>query len=545
MVLKKAQSLAGKKILIIEDNPVNTELLVQSLKAQRLNIFSAPNGKVGLEITHKINPDLILLDVMMPEMDGFETCQQLKANNTTRDIPIIFITAKTNREDIEKGFSLGCDEYITKPFHINEVCNRIRAHLLLKNQNLKKTSIQTEDPLDITGMKTLIVDDNPINIGALRETLEPLQQEIAVSTNGKKAIDLALRFQPDLILLDIMMPEMNGLEVCRILQEDSLTKDIPIIFVTAKTQPEDIQNGFSSGCVDYILKPICVVEVLARVKVHLKIRKLLLLKDSWIKKLKDAKLQLEKEVSELTNSIHEVREETIRTNKSKSEYILRMFHELRTPMNAILGFSQIMEINQKIDKSSNHQENISKIRTAGKHLLALIDDILDLSAVESGKVKLEMARINPSHIIDKKVIPLISQMASERNISLINKTSSYPDISVSCDPLRLTQILLNISSNAIKYNKDGGSVIFDIQQSSDRMVRITVSDTGQGIPQDKLEIIFHPFYRLDSNNPDTEGVGVGLSITKRLIELMGGNIFVTSKLGEGSCFTIELKYFNE
>lgn len=156
-----------------------------------------------------------------------------------------------------------------------------------------------------------------------------------------------------------------------------------------------------------------------------------------------------------------------------------------------------------------------------------------------------MEKVNPSKLIEEKVFPLITSIARERNISLVNRTSKHPEQSVLSDPLRLTQILLNLTTNAIKYNMEGGSVTLDSHKTSEGRVRVTITDTGQGIPKEKLETIFAPFYRLETNDPEVEGVGIGLTITKRLIELMGGQIFVDSVPGEGSCFSIELECAGE
>ena len=181
----KKQNLVGKKILLVDDKPTNIDVLKQTLISERFVTITALNGKMALEIAHKDKPDLILLDVMMPEMGGFETCRRLKASDATHDIPIIFITAKTGVDDIEEGFSMGCEEYITKPFQVDEVLSRIRTHLLLGKQKRQKVSIRGEDPADISGMKALIVEDNPTNITILRKTLEPFKLNISMAPNGK------------------------------------------------------------------------------------------------------------------------------------------------------------------------------------------------------------------------------------------------------------------------------------------------------------------------------------------------------------------------
>jgi CheY-like chemotaxis protein/nitrogen-specific signal transduction histidine kinase len=532
------QNLAGQKVLLVDDNPTNIELLVQTLRSQNFNILTALSGEKALEIAQINIPDIILLDVLMPGIDGLETCRRLKASDVTRDIPVIFITAKTEREDIEAGFLAGGEEYIPKPFKIAEVCNRIRAHLLLGQE---KVVSHTEEPTEITGMKVAIVDDNPMNIDVLRKAMEPLELDISIAPDGEVAVQNIPRIQPDLILLDIMMPKMNGFEVCRILKEDPSTENIPIIFVTAKNQPEDIEKGFSLGCVDYFLKPFNHIEIQARAKSQLKLKKLLLLKDVWLKQLEDAKLELMDRVLEST-TLQDAKDKAEQANQAKSEFLSKMSHELRTPMNAILGFSQVLEMNIGKDDMSSQKRSLEHIRKSGKHLMALINDILDLSGIEAGKTNVSMEKVNLSATIEGNVLPLISSMAQERNISLVNRVTDQPHLSVLGDPVRLTQILVNLMTNAIKYNNDGKSVTLDCQQASEGKVRISITDCGQGIPTEKLNTIFAPFYRLDTNNPEVEGAGIGLTITKRLTELMGGQVFVESVPGEGSCFSIEMAH---
>lgn len=234
-------------------------------------------------------------------------------------------------------------------------------------------------------------------------------------------------------------------------------------------------------------------------------------------------------------SLVTARDEAERANLAKSEFLSSMSHELRTPMNAILGFGQLMETDE--DMTDELTENVQEILKAGHHLLKLINEVLDLSKIESGynEMSLEPVEIDP---LVEECLNLIKTLADKRDIDLSHK--GLTGAVVTADSTRLKQVLLNLLSNAIKYNCEGGSVKLDVRGTGEDQLRIRITDTGSGIPEDSLEEIFQPFNRLDAKNSTIEGTGIGLTLSRRIIELMGGTVDVQSEIGIGSSFWIDL-----
>ncbi|MDM8523884.1 response regulator [Desulfococcaceae bacterium HSG8] len=361
----------------------------------------------------------------------------------------------------------------------------------------------------------LVIDDNANNIRVIVGYLKEAGFEIAVARNSTTGLKRAELLKPALILLDILMPGTDGFETCRRLKANDATKDIPVIFMTALMNIEDKVRAFECGGVDYIIKPIQREEVLVRVSTHLRIRK----------------QTAELEAARLTAD---------QANRAKSRFLANMSHEIRTPLNAILGFSEIL-----FSRASDSQEKnyLSSILSSGQTLLSLINDVLDLSKIEAGKVELQYKPLSIRSILHD-ILQIFLQKAEQKGIGF--RTGAAPDIPdvLVADEMRIRQILMNLAGNALKFTSQGSISVsasgdFADKDESRFDLILEVRDTGIGIPAGQQELIFESFRQQEGQDAEEYGgTGLGLTITKRLVEMMNGSISVESEPGEGSLFRV-------
>jgi len=396
----------------------------------------------------------------------------------------------------------------------------------------------------------LIIDDSPFEIRLLSAFLNDKGIKVLVANDGIGGLEQIELAMPDLILLDILMPKMDGFEVCKRLKNNDQTKNIPIIFSTARTELLDKLKGFELGAADYITKPFDHEEALARINTHLKLHQLqqqharqndLLQQEIKQRQQIEQSLQAERNaLAEHMMALSDANTKLAQAARLKDEFLANMSHELRTPLNAILGISEsfLEEIYGPINDKQRKFLHI--LEDSGHHLLSLINDILDLSQIEANKLTLEINAVSVNKICQAS-LGMIKEAAFKKQIR-VTFTLDYAINTIQADERRLTQILVNLLSNAIKFTQKGGSIRLEVEGEA-QVVHFRVFDTGIGIAEKDMKYLFEPFVQLDGSlSRAQEGTGLGLSLVCRLTEMHGGSISVESSVGEGSCFTISLPW---
>ncbi|MGD8777504.1 MAG: response regulator [Ignavibacteria bacterium] len=379
-----------------------------------------------------------------------------------------------------------------------------------------------EDPKNET---ILIVDDIPEDVDILKELLAGYKKVVAL--NGETALQIINESPPDLILLDIIMPGMSGHYVCERIKADDKTKEIPIIFITAMDEVADIIKGFQLGAVDYITKPFQPEEVLSRVKTHLQL-------SSFKKRLLNINKELQEKVDERTAELIAEKDKAVEANRIKSDFLMLMSHELRTPMGGILGFADIL---RNEIKDEEHRDIAETLYSAAERLRDTLNSILALSQLESTKLKPHPVEIDIIARINK-LLPSHEIKAKAKNLEIFFEQDNE-ELVAKIDPAMFDVIFNNIVSNAIKFTPKGSIHIKTFRENGYDCFSVT--DTGIGIPGEKHKIIFEEFRQVEEGVcRNFQGVGLGLSLVKKYVDLQKGKIFFESEVNKGTRFTIML-----
>lgn len=365
----------------------------------------------------------------------------------------------------------------------------------------------------------LLVDDKPENLDVLITYLAEFGFTILVAQEGEEAIELAQRYRPDIILLDVMMPGIDGFEVCQRLKAFENLTDIPVIFMTALSDTVDKLKGFKAGGVDYITKPLQHEEVMARVKTHLTIRMLQ-------QQLQNKNVQLERANEQLQELI-----------ASKDKFFSIISHDLRNLFQGVLWSIELIMMNIDTYDKEEIKKWVLTLQSSSEKLYSLVENLLLWSRIQKSKMDYNPRYIDFRDIVEQNLL-LFMKNAEKKNIQLIS--SIKEPVFIYVDNNIINVVIRNFISNALKFTEEGGSVVISAQQNK-KYVTVSIKDTGIGISKENLSKLFRIDVTLKAiGTAGEQGTGLGLILCKELIEKSGGSILVESELGKGTTFTFTL-----
>jgi PAS domain S-box-containing protein len=539
------------EILIVDDRPENLLALEAILEPLGQRIVSAHSGEEALRMLLTHDFAVILLDVQMPGMNGFETAQLIKSRERTRYIPIIFLTAISKEEDyVFRGYQVGAVDYISKPFQPDVLRAKVAVFvdLYLKQKRLgeQESLLRESERREIelrhmremlqsearfreivsTAMDAIVIFDEKDRITLFNGAAERMFSCAAARAMGRSIED----FFPDTESAGAVHEICGRVRSSRAAdgQSDWNTAEHVASLTGRRDSGEEFPIEVSISCFegkDGHQYTMIVRDVSERVRQEEELRQQAVALERTMADLKSANEELSRRQEDLERAM-----------TARSRFYASMSHELRTPINAVLGYSTLLLENIYGPLNEKQAEGIQRTQRAAKHLLELVNDVLDLSKIEAGKIDLRLQPVGFPALVEELFVtvrPLADKYGTK--LSLEHDGNS---INIVSDPRRVRQILLNLLSNAIKF---GGAkpIRVQVHRTEEDGVSVAVIDQGEGIPPEDQERIFQEFVQLGKTQLQ-EGTGLGLPISKRLAELLHGSLTLVSQLGKGSTFRLTL-----
>lgn len=485
-------------ILIVDDNQSNLFSLKKLLESKDFQVDTADSGERALGKALKKNYALIILDVQMPDMDGFEVAETLAGYSKTKDIPIIFLSAvNTEKKFITKGYASGGKDYVTKPVDPEILLLKVKTFYNLQEQNLALKKTQQSLELEVKGRRESQVTMKS-QIDHFHLMLESLPQ-IAFTLNQDGVIDFVNAKWHQYSVSERDFPETHP--------DDP---DIEEEYARCRKKGKSLEietriKNIESGDFRYHLLRMTPVNEEGIIK-------------KWVGTFTDI-------------------DDQKKVEKEKDEFLSIASHELKTPLTSIKAYVQLLERKLKLDSQSAESTYMDKVLDQIEKLNNLITDLLDVSKIENGKLKINKKPTNLEKVI-QNAIETILQTHDESRVK-IERHGIKPDIMIPLDEVRIEQVLINFLTNAIKYSPQNNQVIITTFVD-DEEVKVNVTDFGIGIPDYKQDAVFNKFYRVEESSLQFQGMGIGLFICSEIINQHHGSIGVSSIVNEGSTFYFTL-----
>ncbi|MFN3076013.1 MAG: response regulator [Alphaproteobacteria bacterium] len=552
------------RIVIVEDSQTQALQLQILLEEQGWICECFASAEAALEHLDGPLPDLILIDYHLPGMNGDQFARKIRLNLRARQVPLLMLTGATGRDTERMGLESGVDAYVAKSDDMDVLLMRIQSLLRRTPPTFPLADL---DPSFLRRSRILIVDDSATYLEYLKSHLEQEGYDVVAVDTGAEVLRRIEVENFDCLVVDLIMPGMGGTELCQKL--DALRRNgerlFQIVMLTSRDSKEDMMRGLEAGADDFVGKSEDIEIILARVRALLRRKSLHEenLRISWKFRAKELELTQARSATEAAEARAALAEKLRRTNEelaainatllntereltlakelaeqanhAKSDFLSLISHELRTPLTVILGYTPMLSDPNDMPEPEVVAQIVGEMEKAGQYLLFLVNDLLDLTKIEAGKMHLALGEVSAG-TVTRGVANTLGTNARTKGLVL---RVEGDDLTVCADEIRLTQILINLIGNALKFT-DAGEVVVSIGRQEDFAV-FQVRDTGCGIDEKDLPSIFDRFKQVDSSSTRAaSGTGLGLAITKRLVELHGGSIGVRSDLGKGSVFSFTI-----
>jgi two-component system sensor histidine kinase/response regulator len=368
---------------------------------------------------------------------------------------------------------------------------------------------------DLKGRKILIVDDDRLNIRILAGILKSEGYTLADAANGERALEVYAQFRPHLVLLDVMMPGIDGFETCRTLKKTYADDCAPVIFITAKNESDDVVEGLSAGGADYLPKPFKSKEVLARIRSHLHNQFL----------SENQKLLVE---------------QLNKADAAKTRFLGMAAHDLRNPLSSIRGLAEFLLDGTVGQLTPDQLDLVNTIHTASQSMLGLVNELLDVATIEAGELKVTLEPHDLTELISKSVY--LTNIEAAKKQTRVDFAPDMPRVTAKIDPAKMRQVVENLLSNAVKYSPPGSVITVEVRIDAEQQAcGFSVKDQGPGIPENERHKLFQDFGRLSAQPTAGEkSTGLGLAICRKIVEAHRGEIVAENLPQRGSEFRVTL-----
>jgi two-component system NtrC family sensor kinase len=529
-------------ILIIDDSVTFREALRGALEGASYRAITAATGEEGLRMAADVRPSAILVDSELPGIDGAAVVRRIRLDAALRRTPCLLLTASDGPDSEIEALEAGADSFVRKEEDLSVVVARLAAVLRHADMHLDHQGTASLS----SSKKVLAVDDSETYLQELAHALRSDGYDVVLARSGKEALAMLEVQMVDCVLLDLVMPDISGLDACRHIKSSPDLRDIPVVMLTARDDREAVIGGLEAGADDHIAKSSDFHVLRARVQAQIRrkqfedenrrIREHMLRKE-----LEAAEARAARELAEtrarLVDELERKNAELIAASEAKDRFLATMSHELRTPLNAVIGFTGALQMKLAGPLNVEQEQQLRTVRSSAEHLLALINDLLDLAKIEAGKVELMPEPVLIQEVV-RTVVNTVRPLAASKSLEF-DVDMPDDDLVISVNRRAFSQILLNLANNATKYTKTGSVRL--VVSPVDAEIEVALIDTGIGIRDDDKGKLFQAFSRVrDSQVAKIEGTGLGLHLSQMLAQMMGGRIDCVSDYGVGSTFTLYL-----